>query len=328
MRFGTVGSGWITDAYIEGAKRSGLWTLTAVYSRDGDRARDYAAKHGAAHAFSNLEEMAASDVIDAVYLASPNAFHATHCEVFLQAGKHVLCEKPLCAQSGEVARLQALAKEHGVVFMEAIMYMHLPQRQVLREAVAALGPLSMVKLDFCQRSSKLNAYLAGELPNIFNPALDTGAWMDLGVYCVYPALDLFGLPKEWTVQMRMLKSGVDAAGVVTMEYDGFLVTLTFSKVGQAKAGSEFQSAQGTVYVDSISRLADMSRIAVDGTVTPLWGSEEKHVLMGHEAVGFHQAITSPGNETYRYGQRLSLQVSEWMEAVRKKAGLTFPSDKG
>ena len=67
------------------------------------------------------------------------------------------------------------------------MYLHLPQRKLLEDTLQQLGQISLVKLDFCQRSSKLDRYLQGELPNIFNPALETGALMDLGVYCVYPA---------------------------------------------------------------------------------------------------------------------------------------------
>ena len=78
LRFGTIGSGWICDEYIHGAKDSGLWELTAVYSRTKERAEEYARRHGAKYAFTNLEEMAASDCIDAVYISSPNALHYEH----------------------------------------------------------------------------------------------------------------------------------------------------------------------------------------------------------------------------------------------------------
>ena len=72
LRFGTIGSGWIVDEYIHGAKDSGLWELTAVYSRTEERAKAYAEKHGAKHVFTDLKEMAASEEIDAVYIASPS----------------------------------------------------------------------------------------------------------------------------------------------------------------------------------------------------------------------------------------------------------------
>ena len=87
------------------------------------------------------------------------------------------------------------------------MYLHLPQRKLLEDTLQQLGQISLVKLDFCQRSSKLDRYLQGELPNIFNPALETGALMDLGVYCVYPALALFGKPESFSLQPHMMESG-------------------------------------------------------------------------------------------------------------------------
>ena len=155
--------------------------------------------------------MAASDAIDAVYIASPNKLHTAHARVFLEHGKHVICEKPLAAHADEVRALQALAAERGLVYLEAIMFMHLPQRRLLEAALGKIGPVTMAKIDFCQRSSKYDAYLAGNLPNIFNPALETGALMDLGVYCVYPALHLFGEPENMQITARLLDSGATAA---------------------------------------------------------------------------------------------------------------------
>ena len=189
---------------------------------------------------------------DAVYIASPNALHYEQSKLFLQHGKHVICEKPLCAQADRVRELQAIAQEHGVVFLEAIMFLHLPQRKLLEDTLAKLGKLSMVKLDFCQRSSKLDGYLNGQLPNIFNPAMEAGALMDLGVYCVYPALTLFGKPDSFTIDPQMLDSGVDGAGIMTLRYPDKLVTLTYSKLGQAGANSDFQGTEGTLSVESIS----------------------------------------------------------------------------
>ncbi len=163
--------------------------------------------------FTNLEEMAASDLLDAVYIASPNAFHYEQARLFLEHGKHVICEKPLCAQARKVRELQQIAKDRGLVYLEAIMFLHLPQRKLLEDALGQLGQITLVKLDFCQRSSKLDRYLEGELPNIFNPAMETGALMDLGVYCVYPALALFGEPESFTVEPQMMESGADGAGI-------------------------------------------------------------------------------------------------------------------
>mgnify|MGYP000449971127 FL=1 len=329
LRFGTIGSGWICDEYIHGAKDSGLWELTAVYSRTKERAEEYARRHGAKYAFTNLEEMAASDCIDAVYISSPNALHYEHSKAFLERGKHVICEKPLCAQASKVRELQRIAQEHGAVFLEAIMYLHLPQRKLLEDTLQQLGQISLVKLDFCQRSSKLDRYLQGELPNIFNPALETGALMDLGVYCVYPALALFGKPESFSLQPHMMESGADGAGIATLQYPDKLVTLTYSKLGQAGANSDFQGTEGTLSVESISRLAGFSLWRKDGTKEVLYGDDEKYKLMGWEAKDFFRYITEPDASATEYARcsELALQVSELMEAMRDQAGILFASDR-
>lgn len=329
LRFGTVGSGWITDEYIHGAKDSGLWELTAVYSRTEARGKEYAAKHGAKSVFTDLAEMASSPELDAVYVASPNAFHYEQCKLFLQHGKHVICEKPLCAQAEKVRELQKIAEERRVIFLEAIMFLHLPQRKILEDALKTIGAISLVKLDFCQRSSKLDSYLSGELPNIFNPALETGALMDLGVYCVYPALALFGKPENVHADMLPTRSGLDGSGIVTLCYPDKLVTLTYSKLGQAGANSDFQGTEGTVRVDSISRLAGISLWHKDKTVESLYGdTDEKFQLMGWEAKDLYRYITEPeaSRAEYQRCMELSVTVSEYMEELRRQMGIRFPSD--
>lgn len=329
LRFGTVGSGWITDEYIHGAKDSGLWELSAVYSRTPERAAEYAAKHGAAGTFTDLEEMACSREIDAVYVASPNAFHYEQCKVLLEHGKHVICEKPLCAQAGKVRELQAIAAKRNVIFLEAIMFLHLPQRKILEDALQRIGTITMAKIDFCQRSSKLDSYLAGDLPNIFNPRLETGGLMDLGVYCVYPALALFGTPESFQISILPMRSGADGSGILTLKYPDKLVTLTYSKLGQAGANSDFQGTEGTVAVDSISRIDGVSLRRRDGSVEQLYGGDEKYQLMGWEAKDFYRYITEPeaSRAEYQRCSALSLEVAEFMEAARKQADIRFPSDK-
>ena len=239
LRFGTIGTGWITDEYIRGAKDSGLWKLAAVYSRDLARAQAYAGQHGATYAYDTVEALAQSDKIDAVYVASPNALHYAHCKALLEAGKHVICEKPLCAQAAKVEELNRLAASRGLVFLEAIMFLHQPQLRSLELALGQIGTITLAKLDFCQRSSKLDRYLAGELPNIFNPQLETGALMDLGIYCVYPALYLFGKPESAQICSHLLKSGADGCGVDLLQLSDLSVDELLAPLAEGRTAAFF-----------------------------------------------------------------------------------------
>ena len=329
LRFGTIGTSWITNSYIDGALDSGLWTLTAVYSRTLEKGREFGAKYGVETVFTDMEAMAQSDLIDAVYIASPNKLHAEHVRIFLENGKHVICEKPLSAHAKDVKALQTLAKERGLIYLEAIMFMHLPQRRLLEEALEKIGGVNVAKLDFCQRSSKYDAYLAGNLPNIFNPTLETGALMDLGIYCVYPALYLFGMPERTQITAQLLASGADGSGIVAMQYPDKLVNLVYSKVGQAAANTDFQGNLGTVSVASISKLANIEIIYNDGSRETVCGEEPKYKLMGYEAKDFYRYITEPEASAAEYAQccALAYAVSDYMEQLRRDAGIHFPYDR-
>lgn len=327
IRLGVVGSGWIACEMIRGAKSTGDFTLSAVYSRTKDRAESFALEQGAPHIFTDLHEMATSPLLDAVYIASPNVCHVEQCRYFLQNGKHVLCEKPLAARGQEVMELQKLAREKGVIFMEAIMMMHLPWRDKLRRAVQQIGPISLAKFDFCQYSSKYDGFLQGRHQNIFDPAMETGALMDLGIYTVYPALWLFGEPVGVTAAANFLPGGADGSGTATLLYPDKLVVLTYSKTGASHTGGEIVGEKGTVYLPAISSLLGMTLYRRGKEPEYLSGQEEKYRLMGHEAWQFARWIHEGPDEAYEEASRLSVQVALLLHQIRRIAGIRFTGDE-
>lgn len=327
IRLGVVGSGWIACEMIRGAKSTGDFTLSAVYSRTKDRAESFALEQGAPHIFTDLHEMATSPLLDAVYIASPNVCHVEQCRYFLQNGKHVLCEKPLAARGQEVMELQKLAREKSVIFMEAIMMMHLPWRDKLRRAVQQIGPISLAKFDFCQYSSKYDGFLQGRHQNIFDPAMETGALMDLGIYTVYPALWLFGEPMGVTAAANFLPGGADGSGTATLLYPDKLVVLTYSKTGASHTGGEIVGEKGTVYLPAISSLLGMTLYRRGKEPEYLSGQEEKYRLMGHEARQFARWIHEGPDEAYEEASRLSVQVALLLHQIRRIAGIRFTGDE-
>ncbi len=325
IRYGVIGTSWITRSMIDGAKAYPQLELVAVYSRTRERGEAFAAEVGAPLVFTDLVGMAASDTIDMVYIASPNSCHVEQARLFLQHGKHVLCEKPLSADPDAVAELQALACEKGLLFREAIMMLYQPQLEILSQAVADCGCISMAHFDFCQLSSKYEAYRRGDVPNIFNPALHTGCLMDLGVYCVYPALYLFGQPIAVTATATFLDTGADAAGSALLSYPDKQVVLTYSKIGQAAAPSQIVGDKGTVTIGAISKLEDMVFTPFGGESRRLWSSEDKEVLMGREIAAFADEIAGKV-PTFTGADGLALAVSRCMRDIRQAAGIRFPGE--
>ena len=117
LRFGVVGTNFITDWVIAGGKQDERFELVGVYSRAQETADAFASKHSIPHTFTSLEAMATSPLIDAVYVASPNSMHAVQSILCMEHGKHVLCEKAFASNAHEARRMIVAAKKNGVALM-------------------------------------------------------------------------------------------------------------------------------------------------------------------------------------------------------------------
>ncbi|MCG3150222.1 MAG: Glucose--fructose oxidoreductase [Verrucomicrobiae bacterium] len=178
-RFGILGSGWIVRKYADACRLLPGLELVAVASRDRDRARAVAAQHNIPRAHTGYEALLADPTVDVVINALHNGLHCEWSIRALQAGKHVLCEKPLACSAAEVERMFAVARQANRQLMEAFMYRFHPQLPLILERVRAgeIGRLLHI------RSYRMSQ---GREPG--NPRYDKnaggGALLDIGCYCV------------------------------------------------------------------------------------------------------------------------------------------------
>ncbi len=324
MRYGVIGTGWIAKSFIDGARMLCNAEFVAVYSRTQENGQKFAKENSIAEVYTDISEFALGS-FDAVYVASPNRLHYEQSKLMLENGKHVICEKPITVEPEELEELQELAKEKGLIYIEAIMYMFNPARELLKSAITEIGKITSVHFDFSQLSSKYPAYVAGELPNIFNPALATGCLMDLGIYCVYPAIDLFGMPQKITACAHFMESGADGSGTAGLLYPDKLITFTYSKLGQDRLGSQIFGDEGTIVIESISKLTNMKLIDNKGNEAEIIGDVEKERLMGYEAMAFEKFIKNPDDPYYLTVCERALQTSEAMKEIRDLSGIKFPN---
>lgn len=325
MKYAVIGTSWITEEFITGAALVEGMELLGVYSRSYSKGKALAEKFGAPRVFVDLHDLARNADVEAVYVASPNSLHYEQSKVLLSAGKHVICEKPITVEPEQLAELQKLAAEKGKIYMEAIMYMFNPVRPKLKASLQALGNITSAHFDFSQLSSKYPAYKRGENPNIFNPEFATGCLMDLGIYCIYPALDLFGMPNNINSIAKFLESGADSNGTTVFEYDNMLLTMTWSKISQGFCGSEILGDGGTVTIDSISQLNGVRFCRKGGEPVEVVGETPKHILMSNEAQAFYDFITRPEDtaEQYKEASQTALKVSVTMKKIRNLCGIQF-----
>ncbi|WP_039043597.1 Gfo/Idh/MocA family protein [Sporosarcina sp. ZBG7A] len=325
VRIGLVGTNWITERLLGGAAHVDGLNISAVYSRTSERAEEFASKHGIPHQFTNLEEMASSDKIDAVYIATPNSFHAEQAILFLQNDKHVLCEKPLAANSNEVQQMFETAKKHNVLLMEAMKSTLLPNFKVIQDNLHKLGPIRKYFASFCQYSSRYDQYKKGIVLNAFNPKFANGALMDLGVYCLYPLIALFGEPLEVKATGTLLESGVDSSGSVTLKYEDKDAVLMYSKVSNSALPWEIQGEKGTMIITKVSSPEHVEIQYNDGSVEVLT-AQMPYPSMYYEMQEFvdliEQGKTESAVNTY-FNSYTTMKVAD---AIRKDIDLEFPSD--
>jgi predicted dehydrogenase len=210
VRWGLLSTARINDALINPIKKSAHSELYAVASRDQAKANAYAKEKGIAHAFGSYEAMLADPAVDAVYISLPNSLHCEWTIKAAQAGKHILCEKPMAVTLDEFDRMAAAAANHNVTLVEAFMYLHHPQtlhaQQLIRDG--KLGKVQSVQ-------SWFHFYLPPERStNIrLNAGLSGGSLWDVGVYPNSMAITMIGqgAPQAaWASQITG-ESGVDVA---------------------------------------------------------------------------------------------------------------------
>lgn len=263
VRFATIGTSGICERFLEALAVAEGADYVAAYSRDLGRARSFGERYGARLFFDDLSELASSDEVDAVYVSSPNGLHAEQALAMIAGGKHVLVEKSLAANEREARRVFAAARERGVVAMEAMRNLHVPTFAAIERVTASeLGAVRLATLRFSKVTSRMARLRAGERLNIFDPVLAGGALMDIGVYCVEPAVALFGRPE--TVRALAVTapvpgcdaddpcSTIDLAGEALLGYDDKIVSLSYGKMCDDVIPSQVEGEEGTLLWDQTS----------------------------------------------------------------------------
>ena len=215
VAWGILSTARINRLVLAGARKSERVAVVAVASRDGARAQAYAREQGIERAYGSYEALLADDAIEAVYISLPNSLHVEWSIRALEAGKHVLCEKPLTQSVADAKRAFDAAERAGRHLMEAFMYRHHPQTARLAQLVEenAVGELQRVRAAFSFTvKNPTNIRLLAEL--------DGGALMDVGCYCVNGARLLAGEPDQVHGGQVLGPAGVDVRFAGTMRFPG------------------------------------------------------------------------------------------------------------
>ncbi|TWP34397.1 Gfo/Idh/MocA family protein [Leekyejoonella antrihumi] len=325
LRWGIIAPGGIAHKFAEAVTDLTRGSVVAVGSRSIARAQDFARLHGIPRVHEGYADLVADEGVEAVYVASPHSAHRDHALLAINAGKHVLVEKALARNSGEVEEILAAAKSAGVFAMEAMWTRHLPHIDWLRERVAAgaIGEIVQVTADHGQ---------ALDLPadhRLKDPALAGGAMLDLGVYPVSFIIDLLGEPAQVAAIGHLTETGVDGHVSVVLGYSGrrlaqadttlWTKTPTTAVVSGTEGSLEID---GDFYQPNVVRLrrADSER-----TIVEEW---DGHVPNGFqfEAAEVARCVAGGRQQSERMTWESSRAVMRVMDEVRRQVGVVYPGE--
>ncbi len=324
VRWGIIGPGRIARRFADAVSIVEGTTLAAVASRDLGRASAFANKFGVPESFGSYDELAGSTSVDVVYIATPHNFHFNHVRLCLEAGKHVLCEKPITVNATEAGTLAKIAAKQGCFLMEAMWTVFLPVYERVRRWLdeGTIGQPHLMTSTFGFRATRdldgrhLNPHLAG------------GALLDIGVYNI--AVSRWAARSDcvsFDAHAILGETGVDESASISLHYPEGL-TSQFAITFLCQTANEF----------SIHGPEGFIRIQA-----PFWESTRAILTAGEKVTIADQPFQRNGFEyvieevvrCLRAGKTesdlmplaYSIGAMKTLDAIRQKIGLSYPFEK-
>jgi predicted dehydrogenase len=324
LRWGILGAGGIAGAFTKDLLANGM-NVAAVGSRTDENARNFADRYGIGSAHGRYERLVEDEGVDAIYVATPHVFHAANAELALNAGKHVLVEKPFTVNASEARSVVRLAESRGLVVLEAMWTRWLPTMVRLREVLAAgrIGDVRTVIADHTQLVEKDYA------SRLYDPALGGGALLDLGVYPISFASDMLGTAGSVQAVSTPTETGVDAQTSIVLGYGSGRQALIHAALdAKGPNTASVLGTEGRVDLDSVwyfptsFTVYDRRDEVVERYDVPVVAGRGMHFqalelerLVAEGALGGD--VLSPAE---------SVSVMETMDEIRRAIGLRYPGE--
>ena len=258
MRVGITGAGMTVPWFLEAAKLIPEMEIGALFARKEEKRKELCEKYHIPAAYDSYEKLLADESLDVLYLPLPNSLHYSFAKQALEAGKHLIMEKPFTVTYAEAKELAELAESKGLLLFEAVTNQYNPNYEKVRELLPGLGDIKIVQIDFAQYSSRYDAFKQGIIAPVFDVNKAGGALLDLNVYNIHFVVGLFGEPSDAHYYPNM-ERGVDTSGILVLEYPGFQCACTAAKDCAAPLSVNIQGDKGCIFSHSnTSRFEEFS----------------------------------------------------------------------
>lgn len=319
LRWAVLGTGVIASQMAQALQSMGR-ALDAVGNRTYEKAVAFAGKYGVPKVYADYNEMFTDPEIDVIYITTPHNTHMAFLEKALSQGKHVLCEKSITLNSGELDRAVSLARENGVVLAEAMTIYHMPLYRELRKRVAsgALGKVNLIQLNFgsCKVYDMNNRF--------FNPKLAGGAMLDIGVYALSLArLFLDSNPDQVSSFVRKAPTGVDESAAVAMtNREGQLVTAALSLRSKQPKRAVISCEKGYIEIMEYPRADEAVIVDAETGGRETVRAGRTADALRYELEDMEQAIRTGGDMLLS----CTTDVMALMTRLRREWGVIYPEE--
>lgn len=324
LKWGILATGGIAHAFATDLRAAGL-DLVAVGSRSQASADAFAAEFGIAHAHPSYEALVADPDVDIIYVSTPHPMHADNAALVLNAGKHVLIEKPFTLNAAEAAGIRDLAEAKNLLAMEAMWTRYLPHMVRIREILASgvLGEVRAVMADHTQKITDDPAHRLNDL------ALGGGALLDLGIYPVSFAWDVLGAPATVQASARFKATGADAEIATIFTYPGGEVATTLSSsLAKGPNTAAILGTSARIEIDSVWYTPTSFRVVdAEGTVIESFDCEVISRGMQYQAFAAERLVATANLAGDILPLDESVAIMGTLDDIRRQIGLRYPGEK-
>lgn len=320
INWAILGTGVVANEMAQALKNAGK-KIYAVGNRTHEKAVAFAKKYHIEKVYDDFHEMFSDDAVDVIYITTP---HNTHIEFMLEAlsnGKHILCEKAITLNSGELEKAEKLAKEKQVVLAEAMTIYHMPLHKKLRKMVreGTIGDVEMIQLNF-------GSFKEYNMENrFFNPNLAGGALLDIGVYAISLArCYLKSKPNRVVSLMRKAPSGVDEmSGIVMQNDEGQMVVISLSLHTKQPKRCNICGEKGYIEIYDYPRAEEAKIVYTESGETEIIKEGEMSRALQYEMEDMEKAIAGNDEDILL---DYTKDVMEIMTDLRKEWDIYYPEE--
>jgi predicted dehydrogenase len=321
--WGILAPGRIAHKFTSDLKLLPNANLYAVGSRNEQRASEFALQYGIEKAYGSYEDLAADPQIDVIYIASPHVRHYPDTLLCLNQGKAVLCEKPVAMNQKQYQIMIDTARKNNVFFMEALWTRFIPSFIKFKELVdsGTIGDIKIIESDFCFKAPY------DKKGRLFNPLLGGGSLLDIGIYPIFMALSLAGVPEYIRSIVKIGTTNIDESCTILFRHiSGILSTLYSSIVNNGRTQTNVYGSKGYIRLNTMWHMPTSIDLILDKESPKHFSFKEPGNGYQYEAIEVMKCLDTGKIASDIFSWEMSTDLISTLDLIRKNSGIQYPDD--